>query len=83
MTKPVDIGQNIALANLLEYAEQVVTEKGNAYYRFPCWFQLLPDNFEFRVHSVPPEDLSQFITKAGLGNPNPQIKKPKQWNHQS
>ena len=76
MADAVHIGQNYALANLLEFAEEVVTEEGNKYYRFPCWFQLHPGNFEFSIHHKLPEDLSMFICKAGLGQPNPQVKKP-------
>lgn len=71
------IGQSFALSNLVKLAEQVVTTEGNIYYRFPCWFQQLPGNFEFIAWFNPPEDLTQFITKAGLGGDNPQIKKPR------
>ena len=79
MTKSIYIGQNYAIANLIKFAEKVVTEEGKTYYRFPCWFEQLPDNFEFVIHTENslPEDLSTFICKAGLGQPNPQIKKTK------
>jgi len=78
MSKPVDIGKSIPLALLLkEYAEEVVTTEGNMYYRLPYWFQQLPGNFEFVLHTDVPEDLVQFITKAGLGGDNPQIIKVK------
>jgi hypothetical protein len=75
MSGKVEIGQSYALANLIEFAESVITEQGNIYYHFPCWFQLNP-NFEFTIHRELPEDLTEYIVKAGLGNPNPQIKKP-------
>lgn len=75
MKGPIHIGQNIAVANLLEYAEKVVTEDGKEYYRFPYWFEKLEGNFEFVIHTTAPKDLSEFLTKAGLGEPNPQIEK--------
>ena len=72
------IGQNYALVNLLKYAEVVKTPEGNEFYRFNCWFQLHTGDFEFTVyHGKIPEDLHKFICKAGLGQPNPQIEKPK------
>jgi len=77
MTKKIDIGKNVALRNLFKYAEEVVTEEGNTYYRFPDWFQLLPDDCDIILHVELPEDLSMFICKAGLGINNPKIKKPK------
>ena len=76
MIEPVNIGQNYGLANLSCYAEKVVTEKGNVYFRFPGWFQQLPGNFEFVIHTDMPEDLSKFICKAGLGGENPKPIKP-------
>jgi hypothetical protein len=76
MAESIDIGQNYSLAILLKYAAEVVTEEGNTYYKFPYWFQLHPGNFEFTIHRNLPEDLSQFITKAGLGGPNPRPKEP-------
>jgi hypothetical protein len=72
---PVIIGQNFALANLMVYAERVFTKEGNIYYRFPCWFQQLP-NWEYIIHRTPPEDLSEFICRSGLGGDNPKIKPP-------
>lgn len=77
MEKKINIGQNHALAILTKYAEEVTTEEGNTYYRIPFWFQQHPGNFEFSICVEIPEDLSLFITKSGLGAPNPQIKKPK------
>lgn len=76
MKEPIELGKSYGLANLVRFAERVVTEEGNIYYRFPCWFQELPGDFEFILHRDLPDDLSQFITKAGLGGDNPQIKEP-------
>ena len=83
MLKNRNIGQSFALANLTKFAEKVTTTEGRTYYRFPCWFEQLPGNFEFVVHEDLPEDLSKFIVKSGLGGDNPKIKKPEIWNHQS
>ena len=76
MRAPVEMGKNIALANFLDkYAEKVITADGSVYYRFIDWFQQLDRGFV--MHLDLPNDLSEFIVKAGLGNPNPQIQKPK------
>jgi hypothetical protein len=76
MGHSIKLGQNYGLVNLFRFADKVETEEGKEYYRFPYWFELLPGNFEVTLHVDLPEDLSKFITKAGLGNPNPQIQKP-------
>lgn len=78
MTEEVYIGQSPVLMYLKKYAEEVTTEQGNIYYRFPCWFRMLPNGLGFTMYKDTdiPEDLQMFITKAGLGEPNPQIKKP-------
>jgi len=78
MIKSIHIGKSFALANLTKYAERVETSDGNVYYRFNGWFQQLPDDFEFILHleDLPP-DLSDFITKSGLGGDNPKIEKPR------
>jgi len=78
MSKSVDIGKSIPLALLLKkYAEKVVTPEGNTYYHIPHWFQQISGDFEFVMHVNLPEDLSQFIAKAGLGGDNPQSTKAK------
>ena len=77
MKKPINIGQNYGLANLMKYAERVETEEGNVYYRFPVWFQEIPGNFEFVIHTDMPKDLSQFIVKSGLGGEHPKPTKLK------
>lgn len=71
----IDIGQNYALKDLLDYAEMVVTERGNVYFRFPGWFEK-KGHGKFVIHTDTPEDLSQFITKSGLGGENPKPIKP-------
>lgn len=79
MAKPIHIGKQVALVDLLKYAEEVVTEEGRRYYRFPRWFELLPEDSEFVIHqddSVP-EDLKMFITFHGLGGHHKRITKPK------
>lgn len=77
MATEIHIGQNCAIESLLRYAERVKTEDGNEYYRFPFWFQRIPGNFEFVIHTKEPADLTNFITHAGLGGDHEQIEKPK------
>jgi len=78
MSGSIDIGKNIALANLTKFAERVVTADGNVYYRFNGWFQLSPGDFEFILHREDlPSDLSEYLCRSGLGGDNPQIEKPK------
>jgi len=74
MNQPTDIGESMCLTDLMKYAERIVTEEGNTYFRFPNWFQQIPGDFRFIVHTELPEDLDKFITKAGLGGDNPQPK---------
>ena len=54
MKEPINIGQNYGLANLVKYAERVETDDGNVYYHFPQWFQEIPGNFEFVIHTGMP-----------------------------
>lgn len=68
---------NIPLASLLDrFAERVVTDEGNVYYRIPYWIQYNND-ITFTVHVQEPTDLSDYITSAGLGGHNKPIEKPK------
>ena len=76
MHEPVEIRRNIGLVNVLQFAEEVSTEEGNVYYRFPDWFQRLP-NGSFILHRDMPSDLGMFVTKSGLGGDNPKPKPPK------
>jgi hypothetical protein len=76
MAGTVELGQNYALVNLFKYAAKVETKEGKVYYKFPFWFEQLPGNFEVVMHRDMPEDLSNFICKAGLGSNNPQIEQP-------
>ena len=76
MPDEIKLGLNYALINIVRYGEKAVTKEGKTYYRFPYWFEQLPGTFEFILHVEAPEDLKEFIAKAGLGNPNPQIQKP-------
>lgn len=49
---------------------------GKTYFELPFWFEKMGGGFI--MHFKAPKDLSEFITRAGLGNPNPQpIKKKK------
>lgn len=74
MAKSISVNKDTPLQCLLIYADQVETKEGKTYYRLPVWFEQEGD--WFRVHGKDlPEDLGRFIVKAGLGNPNPQIKR--------
>lgn len=61
------------LKDFLHFADFVHTEQGNDYFRVPFWIQ--QDNGVLVLHKEIPEDLSQFLAKAGLGGGNPQIQK--------
>jgi hypothetical protein len=74
MSKQIHMVEHTPLRDFLQFAEIVRTDQGNSYYRVPFWIQR--HNGLLILHENPPEDLSEFITKAGLGNPNPQIIKP-------
>ena len=56
------------------WADIVVTSEGNTYAKIPFWFEIQNDGIV--LHETMPEDLSEFVTKAGLGGDNPQIIKP-------
>ena len=73
MSVKIHMVDQISVKDFLRFAEYVHTENGNEYYRIPFWIQRSDE--VLILHEEDPEDLSQFITKAGLGNPNPQIKK--------
>ena len=60
---------------LMKCAERVPAKNGNIYYHLPCWFEEVGPG-ELVLHLKNPEDLTEFITKAGLGGDNPQITKP-------
>jgi hypothetical protein len=68
----------IPISVLVKHASEVTTEEENTYYKIPHWFQITPDGNDIVFHGRMPDDLSEFICKAGLGQPNPQIKKPKE-----
>ena len=75
MSKSICVREDVPLQCLLMYAESVETDQGKTYYRLPVWFE--KDGKWFRIHGEDlPEDLGMYIAKAGLGNPNPKIKKP-------
>lgn len=59
------------------FAYTIKTKEGNVYYRWPQWFQEMPDG-NLVMCKIMPDDLSDFICKAGLGQPNPQIIKGEQ-----
>lgn len=62
-----------SLDDIMQYATRVVTEQGNEYFEFPCWFKRLEDG-TLGVYWYPllPADLKQFLVKAHMGEPNPQ-----------
>jgi len=74
MSVEIKIRYKPEFGNLFQYADRVHTIDGNEYFQIPFWIQKLPDG-DFLLHSDTPEDLQQFITKAGLGGDNPQIKR--------
>ena len=75
MSKKIHMVDQTPLKDFLRFAECIHTDQGNVYCRVPFWIQ--EKNGLLVLHGEMPEDLSQFIAKAGLGNPNPQIKKVK------
>ena len=58
-----------------KFAYTIKTKEGNVYYRWPQWFQEQPDGSLVMCKTMP-DDLSDFICRAGLGAPNPQIIRP-------
>ena len=75
MSKPETILFCDPFDMLLEYAEGAVIEGDKTYFRFPVWFEKLGKG-KYAIHAEElPEDLSEFITKAGLGGDNPCIQK--------
>lgn len=74
MVKSISVHKSTPIESLLMYADIVETEEGKTYYHLPIWLE--EDGNWFQVHGKDlPEDLGMFIAKAGLGNPNPQIKR--------
>jgi len=73
MSKQINICSNFTLVESLRMAEYVHTDSGNDYYKIPFWMQKIND--VLILHEEMPEDLKIFVTKAGLGGDNPQIKK--------
>lgn len=70
------LGKNIRILDLVDYAHSAETEE-SVYFKLDGWFEWKGDaGWIFHTDKLP-EDLNQFITKAGLGGENPQIKKPK------
>jgi hypothetical protein len=63
---------------LVNHASEVTTEEGNTYYKIPYWFKVSSDGERMEILKKKPEDLINFIVKSGLGEPNPQIKRPKE-----
>jgi len=74
MEKTVNVNENTPLKYLFLYADKVTTPEGNTYYFLPVWFKQKGCWFSVHLKDLP-EDLSEFICKAGLGQPNPQIQK--------
>ena len=73
MSTKIHMVDQTPLKDFLRFAESIHTEQGNEYVRVPFWIQC--HNGLFILHEKMPEDLSMFITKAGLGGDNPQINK--------
>lgn len=76
MANCVNIGTGPGLKEMMKYAEEATTSKGNIYYRIPFWLQI-NDSEEFIIHLEYPDDLSEFICRSMMGSGHPQIKKPK------
>lgn len=68
----------ISITALIKCSKEVTTDQGNTYYKMSHWFQVSPDGEDIIVYGKMPDDLSEFIVRAGLGQPNPQIKNPKE-----
>jgi hypothetical protein len=60
---------------LKEFGSVIETQEGNVYAEIPFWMEI--KNGEVILHTSMPEDLSQFLAKAGLGGDNPQPRKCK------
>ncbi len=70
MSKRKNITNTLPFEILAEYGTVVETEEGNTYVELPFWMKLEGDQVVLCME--PPEDLSAFICKAGLGSHNPQ-----------
>jgi hypothetical protein len=67
----------IPVSYLLKHASEITTKEGNTYHKIPFWFEVSPDGSVVFHHAMP-EDLSEFVCKAGLGNPDYVIKRPEE-----
>jgi len=67
-----------SVSTLVKYASEITTKSGNTYYKIPYWFKVSSDGENIEFLKKMPEDLSEFVCKARLGNPNPQIKNSKE-----
>lgn len=68
----------IAYSNFEEILDQEATRirtDGREFYYLPFWFENVGGTWRFYSMDNLPEQLSQFIIKARLGNPNPQPEK--------
>ena len=68
----------ISISALVKVANVIETNEGNVSYKIPHCFQVSPDGEDIVFHGTMPEDLSEFICQAAMGQPNPQIKRPKE-----
>jgi hypothetical protein len=75
MPEEIKIAEISTLTQIIyRFGTRVETEDGNHYYEIPFWFKPTVEGWVLYGAELP-EDLSQFIAKAGLGQPNPQPKK--------
>lgn len=74
MSKEIKIVEISTLTQIIyRFGTRVETAEGNHYYEIPFWFKPTAEGWILYGAKLP-EDLSQFITKAGLGGDNPQPK---------
>lgn len=77
MSKEINIVEISTLTEIIyRFGTRVTTVEGNDYYEIPFWFKPAIEGWILYGAELP-EDLSEFITKAGLGGSNPQPKKVK------
>lgn len=75
MIKEIKITEKATLTQVVyRFGTRVETVEGNRYYEVPFWFKPTADGWVLYGKELP-EDLQQFICKAGLGGDNPKPKK--------
>ncbi|MCK5019471.1 MAG: hypothetical protein KAS32_20600 [Candidatus Peribacteraceae bacterium] len=72
MSREIKIIETSTLTQIIhQFGTRVKTIDGNHYYEIPFWFKPMVEGWILYGAELP-EDLKQFITKAGLGGENPQ-----------